>query len=150
MAKIIFVNAGTVFPMVMAAIKPILAEKTIARLQVFDYDYEAWLLQHVGSAGLQCLCSLRTRAAYSTDQGDDGEGGGGMTISGSLSANARWRADLDLPPARTISWDWRLEAREVNFQVRLESSYASAAACTAVPSPRSLRHCLCVYPLRSW
>ena len=73
------VNAGTVFPMVMAVMKPILAERTLARLQVFDYDYEEWLVQHVGGESLRRLSLLRNRAAgYTTQRSIDTDGSGNL------------------------------------------------------------------------
>lgn len=123
MATICFVNAGSVFGVAMAAMRSMLAERTLARFLVINDDPEAELLKDLEVSSIQSLCLLANRAREKVAGQPSVSNGGGE-----LLVPARWRADvtLTLAAGQTARWSWSVEKHDVGFIVDVLTDDATA------------------------
>lgn len=129
MAKIIFVNAGSVMQAIMAAMRGVLAARTMERIVSLNTDPETQLLEHVDISTMQRLCRMSGEGRERVAGHPSVVGGGGE-----LTVPARWHADacVALHAGQTARWSWSVVKYDVGFHTDVLSDNA-AAGWQAVP-----------------
>jgi hypothetical protein len=125
MAQIVFINAGKVFSVVMAAMKGVLAARTLARFVVLKEDCEAELLKDMDISSVQQLYMLAGDARTKVAGHPNVSGGGGE-----LSVPARWHADaaVAVQPGQTARWSWTVAQYDVGFHADILSDGGDGGA----------------------
>ena len=140
LGRVIFINAGNVFGMAMAALKPFVAERTLSRFLVLGAQYQTELLSEVGIAAVQHVCKL-SWAAYSKNGTASSEAGGAGPFKATVAVPARSYTERQfvVHAGQSLSWEWSVQTHDVGCVVRFlsDSGFGAELAQQAGASHRS-------------
>jgi hypothetical protein len=108
--KMIFINAGSAFKLVMTTLKAVAPPRTVARFLTYKEDAEAELLKTVNMESVHKFCDQAGHAATKC-KGEPSVDGGVLTVK------SREKADVLLSAlqGQTVRWSWKVGKDDIMF-----------------------------------
>lgn len=130
--KMVFINAGSAFKLVMASFKAVAPARTVARFLTFKEDAEAELLNTVNMESVHIFCKQAGEAATKC-KGEPSlaDGGGTVTVKSKVDAL------LPAQQGQTVRWSWSLKKDDIMFHadVLIDDGAGWRGVPTGAPAP---------------
>lgn len=114
--KMIFINAGSAFKVLMSTFKAIAPPRTVARFVTLKENTEPELLNYVTMDSVQQFCNQGNLAAVKCRGEPNVSSGGGVLT---IPARAHSDAFVSMAAGQTCRWSWSVAKDDMNFTVHL-------------------------------
>ena len=114
--KMVFINSGNAFKLVMASFRAVAPARTVARFLTFKEDAEAELLNTVNMQTVQQFCEQAGQAATKC-KGEPSVADGGGTVT--ISSRSKADAFLSVQQGQTVRWSWTVRKEDIHFHAHV-------------------------------
>lgn len=114
--KMVFINAGNAFKIVMATLKAVAPARTVARFLTYKEDAEAELLKTVNMESVQLFCEQAGQAATKC-KGEPSVADGGGTVT--VASRGKADAFVSAQRGQTVRWTCTVHKDDIVFQTHV-------------------------------